>query len=405
MSWIDTLDRLITDSWKASRDESVAMLDGLLALPLHERWDLFVTRDARLAFLSDEDYVILFSSLNAHAMMAHAGDSAGTLPVTEEATEVLPETHYLGDEAYTPQDQQMVYEEQPDPAAASVGRSGWRAWWRSRMGLRWLSVGIVAATALVLVGAFLAVIVLYLLPGSPRVSLAEVPLALLSKLDDVAQDQAQLAKHLIQIDNRVVDLAATVETRFGTTMRAVRLNSSLEKLQAAIERGQPFTAELAPVAAGLSGDEALTPLVRRLEASAASGVPSLLLLRERFDDLAPRLGGVIDNRDLLAPHLIEAAPPPGLFNRMVGWIGSGFGLIESAETKRFRATLGGIRAALGLGNLPVAVRQIEDLHAYPADLVAAWLATARVRLDAEATLAAMRQGLMLNQAAAAPQTP
>ena len=85
-------------------------------------------------------------------------------------------------------------------------------------------------------------------------------------------------------------------------------------------------------------------------------------------------------------------------HRLFGWVGSGFGLGDTPESKRFRAALGGIRAALGLGNLPVAVRQLEDLHAYPGELAGRWLAAAHRRLDADIAMEALRQGAITSPA-------
>ncbi len=392
MSWIDTLDRLITDSWMASRDESAVMLDSLLALSLAERWDLFAARDSRLMFLSDEDYVVLFRSLNTHSMMAQIGDAA-TPPVTEEATEVLPEhgEPNQSDDAGDGDDQeQAVYDEEATLTAAIAAR---RSWWRTRKGMRWLTLGIAAATGLMLVGAFLTVIVLYLLPGTKvEPKSTEIPGTLITKLDEVERDQAQLAKRLVGVDNRVSDLAATVDLKFGTAMRAVQFSSALDQLQAAIERGAPFKAELDRISTALSGDTNLASLASQLESNATTGVPTLIALRERFDEIAPKLGGVVDVRDQFAPQLVEVSRDQNVFSRFFGWIGSGFGLSDTPESKRFRAALGGIRAALGLSNLPVAVRQLEDLHAYPGELAGRWLALAHSRLDADAAMSALRQG-------------
>ncbi|MEI6557019.1 MAG: hypothetical protein WCO00_01330 [Rhodospirillaceae bacterium] len=402
MSWIDTLDRLITDSWMASRDESAAMLDSLLALSLAERWELFASRDSRLMFLSDEDYAVLFRSLNAHSMFAQIGDAAAP-PVTEEATEVLPEdAERYGEDGAEAGEGEMADDQGEAAVAEAVAAR--RSWWRTRKGLRWLGVAIALGSALMLVGAFLAVIVLYLLPGTrvePRS--ADTPGTLITKLDEVERDQAQLAKRLVGIDNRVSDLATSVDQKFGTAMRAVRFSSALDQLQAAIERGAAYKTELDRVAPVVAAASDLAALVKRLDGTSATGVPSLAALRERFDEIAPRLGGVVDIRDQFAPQLVEVTRDQNILARAFGWVGSVFGLTETPETRRFRAALGGIRAALGLGNLPVAVRQFEDLHAYPGELAGRWLATAHSRLDADAAMAALRQGALSSPAVSRDQ--
>jgi hypothetical protein len=380
MSWIDTLDRLITDSWMASRDESAAMLDSLLALSLAERWGLFETRDTRLMFLSDTDYGVLFHSLNAHALMADAADRSAT-PVTEEATAVLPaeavpeDSPHDGTEGHTGSD---VYDAHAhahagyaaaDADAMPVVRSGWHG----RRGLRWLILAVTGVIALMVVGAVVAVMVLTLLPGNNSSVRTE---ALAAKLDEVESDQVRFARRLVQVDTQLTELATMVDDRFGTTMRAVKLSAAVDQLQTVVDRGQPFTTELERLAPAANGNAALTVVMTRLDGYAAAGVPTLATLRDRFDEMAPRL----------------SQSEPGLFT----WLGSGFGLFESTETRRFHGVLAGIGAALRLGNLSVATQQLRDLHLYPAETVDQWLAAAQVRLDADTAIGAVRQAILSN---------
>ena len=282
-------------------------------------------------------------------------------------------------------------------AAAVAAR---RSWWRTRKGMRWLTVAIAGGSALILAGAFLTVILLWLLPGNKSESLsASAPATLITKLDEVERDQAQLAKRLVGLDNRVSDLTVAVDRKFDTAMRAARYSSTLDQLETAIERGVPYKAELDRIAPVLAADPALAAPLGRLTANAETGVPSLLGLRERFDEIAPKLGGVVEIHDQLAPELVEVSRDQNLFTRTFGWVGSLFGLSETPESKRFHAAIGGVRAALGLGNLPVAIRQFEELHAYPGELAGRWLAAAHKRLDADADLVALRQGALAGPAA------
>ncbi|MEI8394126.1 MAG: hypothetical protein WCF85_05280 [Rhodospirillaceae bacterium] len=380
MSWIDTLDRLITDSWAASRDESAVMLDSLLALSLAERWDLFVTRDTRLTFLSDEDYTTLFRSLDAHALMAKVADAHTPAPVSERVTGEDGEPVDTEAVEYEGDPDAVYHEEMPvEPVPSLQSR------WRSRIGVRWLTVGVVAATGLALAGAFLAVVVLYMLP-SGRSSQASQPSLLIGKLDEIERDQSLLAKRIARIDGKVDDLAVTVENRFGTAMRAVHFASAFDLLSAAIDRGVPFSAELARLAPAVAEKDSLTAPLKRLETLAKIGVPTPAALRERYDEMAPKLLGVIDSRDQLAPRVTET----GFF----GWVGSLFGTVDSVEAKRFRATLVGIHATLSLGNLASAIQQLEELHAYPAEPVTRWLSAAHLRLEAENAAAALRLGIL-----------
>ena len=391
MSWIDTLDRLITDSWKASRDESAAMLDTLLALSLAERWGLFQSRDPRLMFLSDGDYLVLFHSLNAHTLMAGAADhdhDAG--PVTEEATAVLPIeapsdeplhgglTGFDHPEAHHPEadhDHDHFHGHAGDPAAGTDGAPVVRPpSWRGRRGLRWLTLAVTAAAALVLAGATITIVVLALLSPGPAGSAGTAPL--IDRLEQVERDQARFSRRLVQVDTQLADLGTLVDGRFDTTMRAVKLSAALHQLQAVMDRGLPFAAELDRVAPAGNGNAALTVLLTRLDGYAAAGVPTLPSLRERFEALAPRLTG--------------SEPGP------LDWLGSGFGLWESSDTRHLHGMLGSITAGLRLGNLSAAVTQLQDLHLYPTEDVDQWLAAARVRLDADTSLDALRQAILSN---------
>ncbi len=397
MSWIDTLDRLITDSWMASRDESAAMLDGLLALSLAERWGLFQSRDARLMVLADADYLVLFHSLNAHVLMADAADRSGGMgPVTEEATAVLPTEapsderhadadghHALADHSHD-HDQQHdgpqefaepdPYPQHPEAGTAPLSPSRWR----TRSGIRWLTLATAAATALVLAGAAVAAVVLTVLPArSPGDAGAET---LTARLDEVEHDQTRFAKRLVQIDTQLGDLTATVDNRFGATMQAIRLAAAMNQLQSAVDRGSPFAIELDRVAPAASGNPALTVLMTRLAGYAAAGIPTLSALRDRYDQMVPRLTG----------------SDKGPVGRVFAWLGSGFGLIESTETRHFHGVLASIGASLRLGDLSAAMRQLEDLRPYPTEAVDQWLAAARVRLETEAALNAVRQAILSN---------
>ncbi len=387
MSWIDTLDRLITDSWMASRDESAAMLDTLLALSLAERWGLFQTRDPRLMFLADADYQVLFYSLNAHALMADAADrSSGVGPVTEEATSVLPEERFFeGDSGTTDAEAhhfhdhgyEHTHDHTDDAGTDADAAPSLRRWWQTRTGIRWLTLAITAATALVLVGALMSALVLTLFGGSLSGTGTGT---LAGKLDDLERDQAHFAKRLVQVDSQLSDLATTVDNRFATAMGTVKLIAAMDQLQTAVDRGLPFATELDRVAPAVSGNAALTVLMSRLDGYAAAGVPSLSTLHDRFDVMVPQL----------------TASETGPVGQWVDWLGSGFGLIESRESRHFHGVLASIGAALRLGTLSAAVQQLQDLHPYPTGAVDPWLAAARIRLETDAALDAVRQAVLSN---------
>ncbi len=453
MSWIDTLDRLITDSWMASRDESAAMLDSLLALSLAERWGLFQSRDPRLMFLADADYLTLFHSLNAHSLMAAAADRDHGAPVTEEATTALPfevqpfeappseATHgtlmepdprfpLQTDHGHNGHDQEHEpghehddlnhnpnhdhdhgdtqeyeyghgheHDDQDDPNGHSLAMPPVvRSRWRAHRGIRWLTLAIVAATALMLLGATVATVVLLttrpspdksgtpLVIASPNQLLETAPLA--SRLEGLEQNQEHITQHLAELDTQLGGLSGTVERQYETTLRAVKWTATLEHLQRAVDHGFPFAVELDQVAAMANRDPNLTTPLTRLAGYAAAGVPALATLRDRYEQMVP--------------HLSESEGDPGAATQLIRWFGSGFGLVENAETRHFHGVLAGIGASLRLGDLPAAVHQLQDLRPYPTETVDHWLAAARIRLEADAALDKVRQ-LALSTPIAAPE--
>jgi hypothetical protein len=147
-------------------------------------------------------------------------------------------------------------------------------------------------------------------------------------------------------------------------------------LRDAVERGQPFTAELAAAKVFVVNEATLTPL----EAFAATGLPSVVALARELSTLAQpmmklasepaRQGGVMEKIQASAERLVRIRPvgeAPGDDPTTV---------IARVEAKAARNDIGG--AAADLAKLPVAARA-------PAE---AWIKRAVAR---DAAIAASRQ--------------
>lgn len=481
MSWIDTLDRLISDSWIASRQESAALLDNLLALPLGQRWILFATRDPRLMLLSEADYAVLFDSLNTHAVMAHIADiHNGLAPGFEGAGagslfgSPSPGSAPLGSAPLgsAPFGSSSPGSAPLDPAAPAVGplgfaprpsvSHGWTsrtgltsagttpatpptasdpatlapstlAWRRKRAAIRAATLATIGATALMAVGAAVTLAVTTLLPApatapvslAPPTSLAAAqqptpspaasadgagPIAaqtalLASRLGVVERETAQLAKRVVLIDNQFGEANTALKDRFGVAVNLVRLTWLFDQLEAAAGRGPPFGEALGRVAAALPRTPAFAALLNSVEPYARSGVPSLLGLRDRFDEMAPRLIVVVDGDDRFTPRWAPALENQGLFSGLLLWVDTVFGWAETADSRHFRAVLAGIRASIGLGDLAGAVRQVEALHAYPAGAIAGWLVQAHAHLAAQHAVADLRQAALATMTALTDHNP
>jgi hypothetical protein len=176
--------------------------------------------------------------------------------------------------------------------------------------------------------------------------------------------------------NRVAAVEQSAKTA-ARDDRALRLALAATALNAAVERGDAFAAELATVKA-LGGDP---KLVATLEPFARAGVPTAATLARQFSALAPAL------------QAAGAPPPEGVLGRLQANAeklvrirrvdeapgSDGAAIVARSEAKAGRGDLAG--AAAELGELPPNARA-------PAE---AWIKSAQARLaaiDASRRLAA-----------------
>jgi hypothetical protein len=212
--------------------------------------------------------------------------------------------------------------------------------------------------------------------------------AALSELQNTARatsaDHGEIAKlsdriaALEKMDRAVADQLAKSAATAGSD-RPVRLAVAAAALRSALERGDPFAAELAAVRP-LSND---TAALSAIEQFAASGVPSAALLgrellvllpaMQRAAGLAPREGGILDRLQANAERLVRIRP------------------IEEIPGEDTTAVLSRIEVKAAHGDIAGALAELAKLPPAVRAPALAWIAKAETRakaLDAGRRLAA-----------------
>ncbi|HTH95898.1 MAG TPA: hypothetical protein VL574_00700, partial [Stellaceae bacterium] len=156
---------------------------------------------------------------------------------------------------------------------------------------------------------------------------------------------------------------------------------AMGQLHMALAGSGPYDAPLA-VAISLAGDDkALTDPLDQLQAHAHDGLPGLVILRGRLDDVAE-----------------EASVPPPVASDAPWWRRSLAPLMRLVKVSRVpengdaqamppgpERSIALARAALDAGDLPGAVKAMGALS-HPEAKAKAWLADAQARLDAQNAL-------------------
>lgn len=205
---------------------------------------------------------------------------------------------------------------------------------------------------------------------APQDSRIEAASGRVRALDEEVKAAAAAARAL---GDKVTALE-TARSQAGDAGRRAALVVGLSSLRAAVERGQPFAAEMKSVAAlGLP-----TEAIRSLEPQAERGLPTSAILAQRFSTLAPALlraapsraadGSLLDRLTATAQNLVRVRP-----------VGEAAGddvptVVARAEAKLRRGDIAG--ALADIDRLPEPVRA----------LTASWAAEARSRIAADATL-------------------
>ena len=192
--------------------------------------------------------------------------------------------------------------------------------------------------------------------------------------DQIAALEAKIAENaassqaLAALQSKLDALSQKVETDTGQPDIGPVIAANA--LKAAIDRGGAFAAELetyASVAPQSPEAEALQPFAEK-------GVPTLLDLQARFDDVSSQImssanklppdAGIVDRLTASAKNLIEVRP---------------VGMVEETGVDAITAR---IEAQLQAGKLPEALAEWESLPSEAKDVSASFAADLKARLEA-----------------------
>jgi hypothetical protein len=202
------------------------------------------------------------------------------------------------------------------------------------------------------------------------------PAALTALQESVEKLRADLAA----LDIRVGTVAAAESAagERGDARNAGALLVALGQLREALAGSAPFSDTLAGAAALAKDRPDVKAALDRLSPVAAGGIPSLAVLRERFERIAGTLANAEATRSAEWSDRILGAIRSALGARRVG-----AGAVEGGP----EAAVATAEGALDSGDLAGAVAAVETLQGAAADTAKPWLEAARRRLDAEGALA------------------
>jgi len=207
--------------------------------------------------------------------------------------------------------------------------------------------------------------------------LAARPAADPAVLSDLQANLGKLGTALAELDGRVAKLAGVAETSGARTDQALLL--SLGQLRQAVQGSGPFAAERGAALALAQERPEIAAALEPLAEPAARGLPSLAVLRQRFEGLAGTIsaaGAEPAATDDWSEHILGKLRGLVTVRRVApgGAEGTAEAAVATAES------------ALASDDLAGAVAALETLHG-PAMLAAKdWLDVARRRLAAQAAL-------------------
>ncbi|WP_420396684.1 COG4223 family protein [Nioella sp.] len=203
-------------------------------------------------------------------------------------------------------------------------------------------------------------------------AVAQLQAALQEQSASLAEQQAAnaaMAEQLAAAATAAEDRIAAAEARAEARVGSATAQAALGQLRIAVATGAPFAGALADVAdgAGVDMPEALT-------AAAETGVPTMEELQSSFPAAA---------RAAL-PIAIRETAGEGAMNRVTAFLQSQVGgrSLEPQEGDGADAVLSRAEAALRAGDLSGTVAELETLPADAQAVMADWMASAQMRLDA-----------------------
>jgi hypothetical protein len=209
----------------------------------------------------------------------------------------------------------------------------------------------------------------------------------------------QLGARIDQIDKLMVQLTRDAANNAESPQRVLMI--SLTSLGNAIATSRPFAADLASVEALAQNRKGWAASLQPLDAPAKTGIPSTAVLTQRFaDDIAPAILRADDNapnsRRSMGESMLARLRSLVIIRRV-----DGGGSDSSTNDNPTDQAVNEAQAALNKSDLAGAVKALGALNGAAAKPAQPWLKDARQRIDAEQTLAKLRQDLAGDIAAGA----
>jgi uroporphyrinogen-III synthase len=207
-----------------------------------------------------------------------------------------------------------------------------------------------------------------------------------------AQQEAHRAAGEVQaLQQRLAALEAEVRQQASADRTDQALLLAVTRLRQSAATSRSFAAELGAALALAQERPELAAELRKLEAAAEKGVPTVAMLRQEFDAVAAEIVRADD-----------APAPEGWADEILAKVRGlvtirrvGKATVESGT----EAAVANAEEALAEGDLGAAVAALETLEGEAAKAAEPWLAEARRRLGVEAALGAAEQRLVARLAA------
>ncbi|MFQ5618401.1 MAG: COG4223 family protein [Rhodospirillales bacterium] len=191
----------------------------------------------------------------------------------------------------------------------------------------------------------------------------------------------KLSAAVAEISKRVGALERTDTMAAGAAIGTQATVLAVGQLREALRNTAPFAKELQAVGAVAADNPEMTKAIAALEPYAASGIPTLAILRSDFDRLAGEIA-----------RAAKALEGDGWFewavNRLMSLV-TVRRTTDSGDLNSVDAVVARAETSLKAGDLKAAVDELEGLAGPPAAAALPWLKGARARLTAERAMATL----------------
>lgn len=205
------------------------------------------------------------------------------------------------------------------------------------------------------------------------------------------EDTRALANRLSGLDDKVGSVDAALAKETPERDRAALLLLSVGQLAVATSGAEAFQAQLEAVRAVSGGEAALADSLDRLVPYAATGAPTLVMLRSAFADVSD---AVVRSRDVGAPE--------GVLGQTLSRVASLVTIrkVDGLAPETVDGALALADTALADGDLAAAVGALEKLTGAPGQTASTWLAKARARLAVDGAVSDLQTAAIRALAAA-----